>query len=172
MENEVWKPVVGYEWLYEVSSRGSVKSLFYRRTKDEAILSQNITRLWYANIKLKWHKNLFVHRLVWASFLWLDLNDRKQCVLHKDDNPLNNTVDNLFIGNHSDNMKDMTNKWRNKYPNNSKKILQFGKENLLIKKWDSLQQAENELWIYKSSISQCCNWKRKTAGGFVWKYFN
>ena len=29
---EEWRPVVGYEGLYEVSNMGNVKSLNYRRT--------------------------------------------------------------------------------------------------------------------------------------------
>ncbi len=166
MNQEIWKPLVGYEWLYEVSNLWRVKSLFYRKWKCEKILKQRVSRIWYSVIQLKWRKNFYVHRLIWVSFLWLDINNKKQCILHKDDNPLNNSIDNLVIGTHLDNMRDMANKWRNKYPDNSKKIIQFDKENLFIRWWDSLQEAEDELWIHKSWISMCCKWKRKTAGWY------
>lgn len=31
---EIWKPVIGYEGLYEVSSLGRVKSLNYNESRD------------------------------------------------------------------------------------------------------------------------------------------
>ncbi|WP_341556960.1 NUMOD4 domain-containing protein, partial [Bacillus cereus] len=34
---EIWKPVVGYEGLYEVSSEGKVRSLNYRGTKGKVV---------------------------------------------------------------------------------------------------------------------------------------
>lgn len=36
---EIWKPVVGYEGLYEVSSLGNVRSLNYRHTNTVKNLS-------------------------------------------------------------------------------------------------------------------------------------
>ena len=38
MEEEVWKPIKGYEGLYEISNLGRVKSLHYRSTGKEKIL--------------------------------------------------------------------------------------------------------------------------------------
>lgn len=32
-------------------------------------------------------------------------------------------------------------------------------------------EVEREAGISHGSISQCCNGKRKTAGGFIWKYY-
>ena len=52
----------------------------------------------------------------------------------------------------------------------SKKILQFTKSGEFIKEWPSAKEAERELGISHSSISGCCNGKRKSAGGYVWKY--
>lgn len=34
METEVWKPVVGYEGMYEVSNLGKIKSLLDRHRKE------------------------------------------------------------------------------------------------------------------------------------------
>ena len=52
----------------------------------------------------------------------------------------------------------------------SKKILQFTKSGEFIKEWPSLNEAERELGIARSNICGCCNGKRKSAGGYIWKY--
>ena len=53
----------------------------------------------------------------------------------------------------------------------SKKVVQYDKQTLeLIKIWDSLSDVTRELGINTGNISECCKGKRKSAGGFVWKY--
>lgn len=52
----------------------------------------------------------------------------------------------------------------------AKKVAQYNKDNELIKVWDYIKLAEEELGINHSHISDCCNGKRKTAGGFIWRY--
>jgi len=42
------------------------------------------------------------------------------------------------------------------------------KTGLVIKEWDSMEQAGKILSI--TNISRCCNGKRKTAGGYIWRY--
>lgn len=51
-----------------------------------------------------------------------------------------------------------------------KKIEQYDKQGNLIKTYSCIKQAEDELHIDGSSISKCCKGKRKTAGGFIWRY--
>ena len=54
---------------------------------------------------------------------------------------------------------------------NSKKVAQYDKQTLeLIKVWDSMHDVERELGIAYQSICACCRGKRKSAGGFIWKY--
>lgn len=53
----------------------------------------------------------------------------------------------------------------------SKKVCQYDKKTQeLIKIWDSMHDVERELGINHRSISACCQGKRKSAGGFIWKY--
>ena len=40
----------------------------------------------------------------------------------------------------------------------------------LLRFWNCIKDIEDELKINSSSIVKCCKGKRKTAGGFVWKY--
>lgn len=53
---------------------------------------------------------------------------------------------------------------------NSKAIVQFDLDMNLIKKWDCLQDAVNELGISQPIISMSLTNIRKTGGGFIWKY--
>lgn len=41
--------------------------------------------------------------------------------------------------------------------------------NELLATYDSIAEASRQTGICNSSISQCCNGKRRTSGGFVWK---
>lgn len=52
----------------------------------------------------------------------------------------------------------------------SKAVLQYTLDGIFIKEWKSATQATKELNINGSHISSCCKGKRKTCGGYVWKY--
>lgn len=67
-ENEVWKPVPGYEGHYEVSDMGRVRSLKYGVI---TILKQYISSRGYCKVGLCInckHKAFSVHRLVYEAF--------------------------------------------------------------------------------------------------------
>lgn len=49
-------------------------------------------------------------------------------------------------------------------------IIQCDLNGNFIKEWDSLQAAGIALNIDKSSLTKACKGKRKTCGGFIWKY--
>lgn len=53
-----------------------------------------------------------------------------------------------------------------------KKVIQYDLNMNLIKVWDSAEEAHTTLSINKSSINACCRGDRKTAGGFIWSYYN
>lgn len=54
----------------------------------------------------------------------------------------------------------------------SKPVLQFNKEGVLIKEWESATIAGKELNIHNGNIGLCCMGKVKTCGGYQWKYKN
>ena len=52
----------------------------------------------------------------------------------------------------------------------SKKVLQLTKAGEFIREWPSAMEASHWLGIAQPSICICCLGKRKSAGGFVWRY--
>lgn len=100
---ETWKPVVGYEGYYEVSSLGNVRSVTrvlqiaaHTRKYKGRVLKQATTNSGYNCIvlsvggKLKTH---LVHRLV--AFAFLPTQSGKTEVNHIDGNKLHNAQYNL-----------------------------------------------------------------------------
>ena len=49
-------------------------------------------------------------------------------------------------------------------------ILQFSKDGELIAEYSSIHEAERRVGCDKSIICKCCKGKRKSVGGYIWKY--
>lgn len=49
-------------------------------------------------------------------------------------------------------------------------ILQFTKDGTFVKEWPSLTEAYRQLGIHPSTIRLCLKGRRKSSGGFVWRY--
>lgn len=52
-----------------------------------------------------------------------------------------------------------------------KKIIQCNKNGEEIKVWNSIKEAGKRNNICQPSISACAKGKRKSAGGYIWKYY-
>ena len=52
----------------------------------------------------------------------------------------------------------------------SKKVLQYDLQGNLIREWASQLEVRKNLKISNGNIASCCKGKRKTAGGFIWRY--
>lgn len=57
-----------------------------------------------------------------------------------------------------------------KLPDKTKKVGQFSKDGILLQTYNSLKEAKEKTGISDTSISQVCHQKRKSAGGFLWKF--
>lgn len=109
----IWKDIVGYEGLYEVSNTGLVRTHAnkttytarhgVRRWKQKVLKEKNPkgrdvrVTLW----KEGKYKDYLVHRLVALAFL--EKPEGKDCINHIDGNPKNNNVSNLEWCDHKEN---------------------------------------------------------------------
>ena len=163
-EKEIWKPVLGFEGRYEVSNLGNVKSLTRNKLLKPA--STRASNRGYLFVQLgKDHKLKYIHRAVWEAFNGpipegLQIN-------HLDENKLNNSLNNLSLVTHRENMN-----WGSLPEKFAKHILQYDKNGNFIKEWPSIKSIQRELGISISHISKCANGKKKSAYGFVWVFKN
>lgn len=170
---ENWKPVVGYEGLYEVSDAGRVRRIVDRNGMPYAearILSLHISR-GYAFVGLsnkgKHAKNVLVHRLVAFAFV-PNPNNYKE-VNHKDENKLNNNASNLEWCTREYNMSYGTARVRQGITY-GKSVEQLTIDKLPIAIYCSAEVAGKINNLDPSSIHKCCKNKRKYAGGYMWRY--
>lgn len=54
----------------------------------------------------------------------------------------------------------------------TKEVAQYDINGTFIKKWNSLSEINLTLKIQICDISSCCHMKRKSAGGFIWRFYN
>lgn len=177
--NEIWKDIVGFEGLYQVSNFGRVKSIgrcvFYKDGRTPVIptkiLHPREIRNGYKRVCLNYKnkpKDYLVHRLIAEAFI---PNPHKlEFVNHKDENPKNNCVQNL---------EWCTVKYNNNYGTvnqrrsnaNKKAVIQMSLNDVFIQRFESSSEAyialghKNNGWI-----SNCCYGKAKTAFGYKWKF--
>lgn len=103
--HEKWKPVPGYEGLYEVSDRGNVRTT-KRQGSAGGLLSLNLQKNGYLKVGLynKARKAFSVHRLVLDAFVG-PCPDGMLCC-HGNGDRTNNNLSNLRWGTRKDNFID------------------------------------------------------------------
>lgn len=185
---EIWKPVVGWEGLYEVSNLGRIKSIEryvitkhgYKLFIKQKIIKQTTSNCNYKRVQLNKNgkgKSYNVHRLVAQAFL-SNYNENLQ-VNHINGIKGDNNVLNLEM------VTPKENQWHSYHILKTKpsmqghfgsnhvrsiKVKQYDKQGKYIKTWNSLIEASKELNITACCISNNCSHRRKTAGGYIWKY--
>jgi hypothetical protein len=86
---ETWKPVTGFEGIYEVSNHGKVRRVAYLIKPSNHTFGYKKVTLWKAQKPFQ----KYVHDLV--SFEFIGPKPEGKYVGHGDDDPANNHLDNL-----------------------------------------------------------------------------
>ena len=120
----------------------------------------NIVNLW----KNKKKKTIKVHRLVAEAFI--PNLDNKPYINHKNAIRNDNTIQNLEWCTQKENILHAYKIGSRQ----TKRIQQYDLKNDLIRNWSSIKDASQNLKISNGHICSCCKGKRKSAGGFIWKY--
>lgn len=176
MKNERWKPIAGYEGIYEISSLGRVKSLpknFTRNSRivnfSERLLTPSNSRGYRTIVLTKngIHKTYAIHRLVALAFI-PNPNKYPQ-VNHKDEDKSNNNVENLEWCTSLYNQNYGTCQLR-KSKSKGVPVIQYSKDGFFINEYPSLKVAAATNGFQSSPIQNCCCGRSKSSYGFIWKY--
>lgn len=178
--------IPSYSNLYTIDEHGNVWS-----NRKRKFITQRISNCGYKIVQL-WRegkcKSITVHRLMALTFL--PNPNQLPCVNHKDENKLNNNVENLewctyqYNINYGgcierikkSNQKNYCSEKRKEIARTngaktSKKVKQFTKEGSFIAEYPSAKEASRQTKLNHSHILECCNGKRyKTVGGYIWKF--
>lgn len=172
---ETWKPVIGYEGIYEVSNLGRVKSLARvkscghpgsKQLTKERLMTIREDRNGYKRVKLSKDgksKLITLHRIVAMSFVDNPLN--KNEVNHIDGNKNNNIPSNLEWVTRSENVQHAFNKKlklaiKGEVNNNAKLTESDVKEiRELRKEGLTLRSIADKYKITAANVSEIVNYK-------------
>lgn len=172
-QETIWKEIVvpGFEGLYLINNFGDIKSI-----RKGIILKPAINGSGYKFVALFNHgkmKLVRIHRLL-AEYFIPNPNNYK-CVNHKDENKLNNNLDNLEWCTYQYNNTygtAMARKQNTKNKLNSrgaeKAILQYDTDMNLIKEHRSIRSCGYDA----RNVVNALKGKIKKAYGYIWKYKN
>lgn len=167
MENIIWKPIIvkGYENLYMASNDGQIKNAKTNKNLSLSIRNGYQSVCLY-NGELNTKKTFNVHILVGNSFLENkkdgDIINHKNGI--KTDNHITNLEYTTYKGNALHALKTGL------YVPHTKKVKQYDMSNVFIAEFNSIIDAANQTNTSDRHISDVCKSKRKSAGGFKWKY--
>lgn len=162
---EKWKY---YNDFLKVSDLGRFKRVY--KTKEVEIFGENINGYIRINIFHKSEKvRKMAHCLVWETFVGKipDGFVIDHINTTRDDNRLENLRCVTPKGNANN---PLTKEHKKKCRNHIKAISQYTINGEHIKTYDSVIKASIETKIYYNNISLVLRGKRKTAGGYLWKY--
>ena len=188
---EVWKPVKGYEGLYEVSNMGRVRSVdhytrvvqskrTYEILRKGQLLIPTARQHGYLGVQLHGRgghatrnmRTFSVHRLVAEAFVKNPLGFVE--VNHLDEDKTNNRADNLewttrvANTNYGTCQQRRSEKIRNN--NRSRKVSQYTTKGVLIQTFPSFHEASRQTGFRTANIHYAATKKANGyAYGFVWR---
>lgn len=174
---ELWRDIEGYENLYQVSSKGRVRSLDRVNSNVKGrVLKYGLQDYRYPNVTL--HKNgkqisKTIHRLVAIHFV-NNPYDKKQ-VNHINGIRTDNRMENLEWVSPRENLlhafdTGLASATKGKDHPSSRRIIQLDLDGKRIKEYDTVISAAKSLGIRQGNISNCASGRCKSTGGYKWEY--
>lgn len=163
---EEWRPIAGFEGLYEISNFGNVKSLCAGRWKSVMMRKPVSDKDGYLTVNLKKGGKYVcakIHRLVAKAFL-SNPNGYPQ-VNHMDEDKANNRVDNLEWCS-----CEYNNTYNDRQKRFYKPVIQLSDDGKEIRRFESVNAAAEYIGINPASISAVLSGRRFKTGGFRWQY--
>lgn len=167
---------------YYVTDTGDIYSRKHSRTSRIKKLAQMKSKSGYLFLTLCLNgvrQQKRVHRLVAEAFI--PNPENKPQINHKNGIRDDNRIENLEWCTPSENIlhayrviktAHSPHYWKGKFGENNpthKKVLQI-KNNTIVAKFYGLHEACRKTGVCFQNIYKCCNGKRKTAGGYQWRY--
>lgn len=156
----LWKQIEGHQGAYLIGSNGEI---FNQKTGKYLKPVRGSNGYCHVTLCYGEKEDCMIHRLVAETFIPNPGNLPQ--VNHKDENKLNNAVENL---------EWCTSKYNVNYGQGALQrnspVLQIDKCGNVIKHWNSIKEASEELRIKSQGISRVCRKQRRSCGGFRWEY--
>lgn len=197
---EEWKPITGFEGLYEVSTHGRIKSLQrvikcnkgFRQIPERIITPNIVTQgKYFKQIKKRvllyrdgYKIRKYIHSLV--AMVFLPNPENKPCVDHICGTDGGDGMWNLrWCTKRENNSYDLARlhhsqvKIGNRHPMYgvrgsdsplAKPVNQYHKNGKYIRTFGSIKEAKEFIGSNSAHISDACNNKRKYACGYVWRF--
>ena len=187
---EHWKPIKGYEGLYDVSDLGNVRSLphsvlvtrngsTYLSPYPGKVLKPVRRQHGYLGVMLygkgghekRGFKTFSIHRLVAEAFI--PNPDNLLEVNHLDEDKQNNRADNLEWTTRKGNIRygtaiqRMADKRRNGVY--SRRIAQYTMDGIFVREFPSFAEATRNGYS-QGNIHKCIHGKYRQAYGYLWRY--
>lgn len=184
-DKELWKPIEGYEGLYEVSNLGRIKALdrthiqrgnrgcIYSHIYKGRIMKPICEKeSGYRSISL--YKNgkmtkYNIHRIVAKAFI-PNPNNLPQ-INHKDENKTNNRADNLEWCSTLYNLT-FGSRLSRIAEKRAKKVAMLNEDGKPVMVFSNISKIERDYGIHHSNIIAVCQGKRERAGGYKWAYLD
>lgn len=197
LEGEVWRDVVGYESLFQISSYGRLKrkarlsynphNKTYCSYKEKIIRNQTkVTGYQHACLCIGFNQkvNLSFHRLVMEAFVPNPNN--LPFINHKDENPRNNCIYLLPDGSldaEKSNLEWCTAKYNSNYGTIKNKLKQakihkgyavsvvlYEYNGCVIEEFETMVDAAEKYNVSRELISLCCKGEISSANGLHFRY--
>lgn len=172
MQQEYWKPVIGYEGFYEVSSLGRVRNRKGKVLKSDLRLKTGYRYVVLCVDKKKFHAN--IHRLVAKAFI--PNPDGLPIINHINEDRADNRVENLEWCDRSYNATVST-KFKNLY----KKVVQKTLDGLFVAVYANIHDAAKAIGNIKlaTHICKCIRTRAElrkgnpvySVKGYLWDYY-